>query len=82
MIRDFINISETVKLISKICLDYNAKGIYNVCSGIPISVIDFVRQYLKKNNYKIDLNRGAIKENKFEPKVAFGCTKRIKRYII
>ena len=81
-IRDFINISETVKLISKICLDYNAKGIYNVCSGIPISVIDFVRQYLKKNNYKIDLNRGAIKENKFEPKVAYGCTKRTKRYII
>ena len=39
-------------------------------------------QYLKKNNYKIDLNRGAIKENKFEPKVAYGCTRRTKRYII
>ena len=81
-IRDFIDVLETAKLISKICLDDNSKGIYNVCSGNPISVFDFVKMYLKNNNYEIKLNRGAIKENILEPKAAYGCTKRINKYLI
>ena len=57
-LRDYLPVELMAKKIVSYALDNNLNGIVNCCSGKPISVKRLVEDYVKNNNYNIELNFG------------------------
>ena len=70
-LRDFIHIKEAIKMLKSFAIS-KKKGVLNISTGIPQSVLSFVKQYLKKNNAKIELKCGAFDTPIYEPKSFWG----------
>jgi nucleoside-diphosphate-sugar epimerase len=81
-IRDYLHILDVAEIISKISLHINDDGIYNVCSGRPVSLKNFVIEYLNKNNLKIGLNLGYYPYSSLEPMIFWGNNDKIKSLLI
>ena len=71
-IRDFINVEEVADIISKLSLKKIDSGIVNCCSGNPISVTEFVEDYLNTAGYEMKLNLGYYPYSLFEPMAFWG----------
>ncbi len=71
-IRDFINVEEVADIISKLSLKRLDSGIVNCCSGNPITVTEFVKNYLKSAGYEMKLNLGHYPYSLFEPMAFWG----------
>lgn len=70
-IRDFISVKEACEQIYNI--HYTEKeGIYNVCTGKPVTIVDFVKKLIKEKGKKIDLNLGHYPYSIHEPKNFWG----------
>lgn len=80
-IRDYLKVEDVSKLIVNISLDDNAKGIFNVCSGIPIKLLEFVEKHLTSKNKTIKLNLGYYDYATYEPFAFWGSSKKIKKYL-
>ena len=65
-IRDFIKIDQVAKAFLN-CARNNVNEIINVGSGEPISIRDFLENYIKKNNSDIKLNLGIYPRRDYEP---------------
>jgi len=76
--RDYLHIKEVVKKISTLAQINNDNGIVNICSGKgkPIKLI--VKEWIKYNNWKIDLNLGHYPYNKNEPMHFWGNNEKYK----
>ena len=70
-VRDFIEVSEASEFFLKL-LNLDDSGIFNCSSGIPITVKEFVLNYLKKKNYNLKLNLGFYPYNEYEPHKFWG----------
>lgn len=57
-VRDFLPIEKAAEYIVSIAAQKKVKGIINCCSGKPVSVKDFVRDYLQVKKKNIQLNPG------------------------
>src|SRR6266404_7029268 len=57
-IRDYLPIEKVAEYIVKIALQNKITGIINCCSGQPLAIKQFVKDYLEKNNKEIKLNLG------------------------
>ncbi len=57
-LRDYLPVEKVAANISKLCIQQYKTGIYNCCSGIPISIRALVDAHLKRRNKKIKLNLG------------------------
>lgn len=58
-LRDYLHIKEVVSNILKIAMQNKIDNqIVNCCSGKPISIRNFVENYLDEKNYKMKLNLG------------------------
>lgn len=71
-LRDYLHIDEVVKQLAHFSVKLECSGIYNCCSGKPISVRNFVEQYLLKNNKTINLNLGYYPYSNYEPFAFWG----------
>lgn len=71
-IRDFIGVGEAAGIIAALSLNKLDNGIVNCCGGKPISVTDFVRDYLKTVGYEMRLNLGHYPYSVFEPMAFWG----------
>ena len=80
-IRDFLNVTEAASNIKKICINVNKSSIINCCSGKPISVRNFVENYIEENNLKIKLNLGYYEYSKNEPFAFWGDITLLKSII-
>lgn len=76
-IRDFIEVKTAAEILVNISTKNVNGGIINCCSGNPISVEDFVRNYLKKMNENIELGLGIYPYSDFEPMQFWGDTKKL-----
>ena len=56
--RDYLPVSEVVNQIANISLIENKSEIFNVCSGVPITIRKLVQNYINSHNASIDLNYG------------------------
>lgn len=65
--RDFLPVAKVAEYIVKIAAQKNVTGIINVCSGKPVMVKDFVKEYLQQNNKSISLHLGYYPYNLYEP---------------
>ena len=71
-LRDYLPIEKVAKYIVKISLQNKVHGIFNCCSGKPISVKSLVENFLKENNSEIDLNLGYYPYSDYEPMAFWG----------
>ena len=71
-LRDFLPIEEVAKRVVHVATLIQVEGVFNVCSGKPISVRRMVEGYLRKANCNIDLNLGFYDYPKYEPMAFWG----------
>lgn len=71
-VRDYLPVEKVAKLIIDSSLDNNKNGIYNICSGKPISIRKLVQDYLTKSNRSIKLNLGYYPYPDYEPMAFWG----------
>ncbi len=72
-LRDYLSADEAAETIADIALDDNKDGIYNVCSGKPVTIKKLVEDYLEKNNASIQLNLGFYPYPDYEPMAFWGA---------
>lgn len=65
-LRDYLDIRDLVEMLINTMIE-KQNGVYNICSGNPISVKQFVEDYLRKNNKSIKLNLGFYSYPDYEP---------------
>ncbi len=57
-VRDFLPIEKVASSIVAVATQQNTTGVINCCSGVPVTVKQFVEDYLKSKNKTIQLNLG------------------------
>ncbi len=72
-LRDYLSADTAAEMIVDFSLDEQKNGIYNVCSGNPISIKKLVENYLKENNATIQLNLGFYPYPDYEPMAFWGA---------
>lgn len=77
-VRDYLPVEEVAKLIVDHSHDNKKNGIYNVCSGNPITIKELVENYLKQNNKSIKLNLDYYPYPDYEPMVFWGDSANLK----
>ena len=77
--RDYMPIEEVAKNIVAVALQNKVTGIINCCSNKPVTVKEFVLEYLKKNKKNIELNLGYYPYADYEPMKFWGDNKKIKK---
>ena len=80
-IRDFLPVNLIANYFIQIATQYEIQGIINCCSGVPISVKEFVVNYLRLKNKKIELNLGYYPYADYEPMEFWGDDKKLKSII-
>ncbi len=76
--RDFLPIIKVAENIVNIALQTKINGIINCCSGIPITLNQFVENYLKEKNKYIKLNLGYYPYLDYEPMCFWGDNHKLK----
>ena len=77
--RDYLPVEAVAEYIVKIALQKNVVSIINCCSGIPISIKEFVEKYLKETGRAIKLNLGYYPYTDYEPMHFWGNTEKLKK---
>ena len=80
-LRDYLPIEEVVNYISKIALQNKIDKIINCCNGKPISIRNFVENYIEKNRYNIKLNLGFYQYPNYEPMAFWGDDSKLKKVL-
>lgn len=76
-VRDFLPVEKVAANIVNIAMQTNVGGVINCCSGNPITVKQFVLDYLNKRNKKIELNLGYYPYSDFEPMSFWGNNNKL-----
>ena len=71
-LRDFISVVDAAQQISVLLSHPECDGIFNVCSGQPISVRSFVEAHMKRLNKIMPLELGVYSYNDYEPMAFWG----------
>ena len=80
-LRDFLPVEEVAHRIASLAEHVDLDGIYNCCSGTPISVRAFVENRIRERNAKIELNLGYYPYPEYEPMEFWGDTAKFTQEI-
>lgn len=80
-LRDYLPVEEMAKLVVDVATHPNAQGIYNICSGSPLSIRKLVENYLSNTKQNIKLNLGFYSYPPYEPLAFWGNNKKIKQLL-
>ncbi|MEI2738068.1 MAG: NAD(P)-dependent oxidoreductase [Chitinophagaceae bacterium] len=80
-VRDYLPVEKVAENIVKIALQTQIDGVINNCSGEPVTVREFVANYLKSNNKSITLNLGHYPYPDYEPMRFWGDAKKFKSIV-
>ncbi len=80
-LRDFIEVDKAAEIFIDIFLNGKNNGVVNICSGKPVKVLDFVKAYLLKQNYDMELNAGYYPYSQFEPMHFWGSVDKMNQLI-
>lgn len=75
--RDYLPVEKVATYIVKIALQKKVERIINCCSGIPVTINDFVENYLREAGKRIKLNRGYYPYTDYEPMHFWGSTEKL-----
>ena len=76
-LRDYLPVNEVARQIVQLALAHRDMGPVNICSGKPISVRRLVEQWLRENDWEIELNLGCYPYPDYEPMAFWGISKLI-----
>ncbi len=79
--RDFLPVEKVATYIVKIAVQNKVSGVINCCSGKPITVKEFIENYLQKTNRHISLNLGYYSYPDYEPMRFWGDTHKLNEII-
>lgn len=71
-LRDYLPVGEVARQIVRLAMVQGNIGEVNICSGKPISVRRLVEQWLKDNNWNIELHLGYYPYPDYEPMAFWG----------
>ena len=77
-VRDYLPVEKVAEYIVDIALQQQIEGIVNCCSGEPVSIREFVKEYLNRKNKRIQLNLGYYPYTDYEPMHFWGDTTKLK----
>ncbi len=77
--RDYLPVSKVAENIVRVALQTNVEGVINCCSGIPISVKNFVEQHLLEVKKSIQLNLGYYPYTNYEPMHFWGSVEKLNK---
>jgi len=76
-IRDYLPISEVVRRIQFLLLNPQINGVINCCSGVPISIYDFILRRRDELGSNILLNRGYYNHTEIAPFSFWGHSSKL-----
>lgn len=79
--RDFMDIETASAIVTKISCSNVNMGIVNCCSGNPITVESFVKEFLSKIDSDIEIDLGYYPYSDFEPMHFFGDTTKLNTFL-
>lgn len=77
--RDYLPVEQVAKYIVQVALQSNVEGVINCCSGVPVTVRNFVEEHLKKVGKSIKLNFGYYPYTDYEPMHFWGSKEKLKQ---
>lgn len=80
-VRDFSHIDDIAGYIVMAMQQKKINSIINCCSGIPVTVKDFVAEYLLSTNQTIELNLGYYPYTTYEPMEFWGNATKLQEII-
>ena len=80
-VRDYLPVEKVAENIIKIAFQKSIDGVINNCSGKPVTVKEFVEDYLKSNNKSITLNLGHYPYPDYEPMKFWGDITKLKKAV-
>ena len=78
-VRDFMPISNVADCLVRIASQREIEGIINCCSGKPVTVKQFVEDYIASKNQSIELNLGYYDYASYEPMEFWGDDSKLKK---
>lgn len=80
-VRDFLPVEAVASHIVSIAVQKEVTGVINCCSGKPVRVKDFVKEYLRSRDKHININFGYYGYPAYEPMEFWGDTQKMKKAI-
>jgi dTDP-6-deoxy-L-talose 4-dehydrogenase (NAD+) len=80
-VRDFLPVEKVAEYICTAALQNKVSGIINVCSGNPVQVKDFVKEYMLQHDINIELNTGYYPYNPLEPFAFWGNRDKLNKVL-
>lgn len=80
-VRDYLPVEKVAEYIVKIALQKQVEGVINCCSGYPVTIKDFVKDYLAKKEQMIVLNLGYYPYPDYEPMRFWGDNTKLKNIL-
>jgi dTDP-6-deoxy-L-talose 4-dehydrogenase (NAD+) len=75
-LRDYLAVQEAAALLAKLALQRSCAGIFNICSGVPVSVRHLVEGRIAAQGSQLLLNLGAYPYPEHEPMAYWGDATR------
>lgn len=75
-IRDYLSVEKVAKITALLTIDKKSNGIYNICSGKPVSIKTLVEKRKMQLKSNIKLNLGYYPYPEYEPMAFWGDNKK------
>lgn len=76
-LRDFLAIEEAATKLCALALNAPGAGIVNLCRGVPTTIAELVREWLRDWRANLNLKLGAYPYPDYEPIAYWGCTRKL-----
>jgi dTDP-6-deoxy-L-talose 4-dehydrogenase (NAD+) len=80
-LRDYLSVAEVAHGIVRLALSGSYNGTINICSGKPISVRRLVEQWLKENDWEMQLSLGSYSYPDYEPMAFWGDPTKLQKIL-
>ena len=80
-IRDFMKVEEVANFICQAIENTNINGVINCCSGNPIMLGEFLKNYCDIMGINIEIKSGMYPENDYEPRAFWGKRRKMNKIL-
>lgn len=80
-LRDYLPVEIVAKHLVTLAISNHDNGVVNICSGTPVSILDLVEEWVRENDWSIELNPGYYPYANYEPMEFWGNRSKLDRCI-
>jgi dTDP-6-deoxy-L-talose 4-dehydrogenase (NAD+) len=78
-LRDYLPVIDAAKYLVSLAMNGSDNGVLNVCSGTPVSVRKLVQDWIRENDWTLDLDLGYYPYPGYEPMAFWGDREKLDR---